>query len=133
MVLRYRAPDFTEQLRAAAPEGVHRVIDVALATNLPGYLDRLAPHAVVAAYARDREEATVPFSPLMRGNVTLRFVLVYGLTRPTLDRAVADITEALHARALRPLPVHRYALEDVGTAHDAVRGGAVGKVLIDLP
>ncbi len=132
-VLNYRADDFPAQLRAAAPDGLHRVVEVAPATNLASYHDCLAPHAVVAAYARDREEASVPIFPLMRGNVLLRFVLVYGLTQTMLDLAVADITEALRAKALQPLPVHRYPLEDIAAAHDAVRGGAVGKVLIDLP
>lgn len=133
VVLNYRAPDFGAELRAAAPDGLHRVVEVALAANLAGYVDGLAPHAVVAAYARDREEATAPIFPLMRGNVVLRFVLVYGATQPMLDRAVADITEALRASALQPLPVHRYPLREIAAAHDAVRGGAIGKVLVDLP
>jgi NADPH:quinone reductase len=134
VVLNYRDAGYTEQLAAAAPGGLHRVVDVAVATNLSGYLDCLAPHAVVASYARDRETAEVPIFPLMRLNVRLRFMLVYGLTQPMLDRAVADVTEALRAGALQPLPVHRYPLEEIAAAHDAVRGGAVvGKVLIDLP
>jgi NADPH:quinone reductase len=132
-VLSYREAGFAERLRAAAPDGVDRVVEVAVAANLTGYLERLVPHAVVAVYARDEEEAAVPLFPLMRANVLLRFVLVYGLTRPMLARAVGDVTSALHAGALRPLPVRRYPLADIAGGHDAVRGGAVGKVLVDLP
>jgi NADPH:quinone reductase len=132
-VLGYRDAGFAGQLRAAAPDGLHRVVEVAPAANLPGYVDQLAPHAVVAIYARDREEAAVPIFPLMRGNIVLRFVLVYGLTQPMLDQATTDITEALRAGVLRPLPVHRYPLEEIAAAHDAVRNGAIGKVLVDLP
>jgi NADPH2:quinone reductase len=31
------------------------------------------------------------------------------------------------------LPLHRYPLEQAADAHAAVEGGAVGKVLIDVP
>ena len=110
VVLNYRADDYPEQLAAAAREGLHRVVDVALAANLSGYLDHLAPHAVVAVYAQDREEAHVPILPLMRRNVLLRFMLIYGVAQPLLERAVAEVDEALRAGALQPLPVHRYPL-----------------------
>jgi len=30
------------------------------------------------------------------------------------------------------LPIHRFALDDIAAAHDAVEGGAVGKVLVDV-
>jgi DNA-binding NarL/FixJ family response regulator len=44
----------------------------------------------------------------------------------------ASVTAALRAGALTPLPLHRFALEDIAAAHDAVEGGAVGKVLVDI-
>lgn len=132
-VVNYRDPGIGQRLRAAAPDGIDRVVDVAVATNLRQYLGNLAPHAVVAAYARDWEEATVPIFPLMAGNVVLRFVLVYGLTEAMLDAAVADLSAALEDGALRSLPVHRFPLEEIAAAHDAVREGAIGKVLVDIP
>jgi NADPH:quinone reductase len=132
-VLRYHDPDIADQLRAAAPDGIDHVVEVAPAANLAGHLDLLAPHAVVCCYARDQEELQLPIFPLMRANVVLRFVLVYGLTPSMLDQAVADITAALEAGALRPLPVHRYPLERIAEAHDAVRDGVTGKVLVELP
>jgi NADPH2:quinone reductase len=33
---------------------------------------------------------------------------------------------------LTPLPSHRFTLDETAAAHDAVEGGAVGKVLIDI-
>ena len=117
---------------AAGPDGIDRVVEVALATNLASYLPALAGHAVVASYARDLAAANVPIQALMRSNVTLRFVLVYGLPQPALDRAVADITAALEDGVLRPLPTHHFPLEQIHDAHDAVRGGVTGKVLVDI-
>jgi NADPH:quinone reductase len=132
-VLRYRDPGFAAELRAAAGDGIDRVVEVALTGNLTGYLALLAPHAVVASYARDRDVAAVPISPLMRANVVLRFVLVYGLARSALDRAVTDLTAALEEATLQPLPTHRFPLERIADAHEAVRAGAIGKVLVDIP
>jgi NADPH2:quinone reductase len=66
----------------------------------------------------------------MNANVVLRFVLLYGVPAAVLDQAAADITTALRDRALTELPVHRYRLDDVVAAQDAVQSGAVGKVLV---
>ena len=46
--------------------------------------------------------------------------------------AVDGVSEAVAAGALTPLPLHRFPLERAAEAHDAVQGGAVGKVLIDI-
>jgi NADPH2:quinone reductase len=66
-------------------------------------------------------------------NVALRFVLVYTMPRAAIDEAVEDVTQALRERVLTVLPLHRFALEDVAAAHDAVEAGAVGKVVVDIP
>jgi NADPH:quinone reductase len=132
-VLHYRESDFPDRLRATAGEGIDRVVDVALASNLADYLAQLSDHAVVASYARDREEAQVPIQPMMWANIVLRFVLVYGLPQTALDRATADITAALMDGAMRALPTHRFPLERIDDAHEAVRAGMVGKVLVDIP
>lgn len=132
--LDYRAPDFAERLGAAAPEGVDRVVDVAVAANLPAYAACLAPGAGIAAYATtSAPDGPLPVSTLMRRNVDVGFVLVYTVPQPALDRAAADITAALRAGALSPPPEHHFPLEDVAGAHEAVERGAIGKVLIDLP
>lgn len=128
----YREPGFPEALRAAAPDGIDRVVDVAVAANLDSYLAVLDPHAVVASYASDVSPLTAEVGPLMYGNVTLRFVLVYGLTGDMLEAAVADITGALEDGGLRPLPEHHFPLDRTAEAHDACRDGTPGKVLIDV-
>lgn len=131
-VLNYRDDDFAEQLLGAAPEGVDRVIEVALGTNLDASLKVLRNHGVVVTYARDENDPAIPVWNLMTKNVTLRFVLVYNLTRPMIEHAVQDITQALLAGAVRPLPEHRFKLDEIAAAHDAVEQGAVGKVLVDI-
>ena len=50
--------------------------------------------------------------------------------RTPCERAAADITAALTSGALTELPVHRFGLDDIVAAQDAVQDGAVGKVLV---
>ena len=127
----YRAGDAAEQIRAAAPGGVARVVELALGANLTLDLAVVAPHAVVSTYADDQLSTSV--RPLMVANLTLAFVLIYNVGDLELDAAVAGVSAALAAGELPALPVTRFALADVAAAHDAVQAGTSGKVLIDLP
>jgi NADPH2:quinone reductase len=93
----------------------------------------IAPHGVIVTYAADQAGAEIPVRALMTPNLTLRFVLVYTIPRGALRAAVDGVCQAVSVGALTTLPVHRFPLADAAAAHDAVEGGAVGKVLIDLP
>lgn len=132
-VLDYRAPDFAAAVRAIAPEGIDRIVDVAIAGNLAADLDVLAPHGAVVAYASDAPDPILPVRRLMAANARLEFVLVYNLTRAMLDQAVDEITDALRAGALRPLPELHFPLAEIAAAHEAVERHAPGKVLVDIP
>ena len=70
--------------------------------------------------------------PAMSLNATLRFVLVYTMPEAALREAVAEVGEALREEVLTTLPIHRFPLERIADAHDAVEGGAVGKVLVEV-
>ena len=61
----------------------------------------------------------------------------YSVGDAALTAAVDDITLALKDEALpvgedAGLPLHRFPLANTADAHQAVQGGAVGKVLIDV-
>lgn len=130
----YREDDAAERIRAAAPDGVDRVVELSLAQNLQLDLAVCAPYAVITTYANDGgDEAAVPVRALMGPNLVLRFVLVYTMPRDALRHAVRDVTRALHDGALSPLPLHRFGLEQVADAHEAVERGVTGKVLVDVP
>jgi NADPH2:quinone reductase len=73
----------------------------------------------------------------MLNNIRYHFVLLYTMPDAAKDAAVADVSAAVAAGAFQVgpeagLPLHHYPLEQAGAAHDAVEGGAVGKVLIRL-
>jgi NADPH:quinone reductase len=131
-VVNYRAEDAADAIRAAAPEGVDRIVEVAPAANAALDAEVIAPNGVVSIYAADGELAT-PVRPLMVRNVCLRFVLVYNVPDEWLARAVDEVNAAVAAGDLTELPAHRFPLEDIAGAHEAVEGGAVGKVLVDIP
>ena len=130
-VVNYRDPDAADQIRALGPP-VDRVVELALGVNLALDLAVTRPHASIVTYAAEPAEPALPVRACMTANLTLRFVLLYGVPPAALDQAACDITSALADGALTELPVTRFALGEVVAAQDAVEAGAVGKVVIDL-
>jgi NADPH2:quinone reductase len=132
-VVNYRADDAADRLRAAAPDGVDRVVELSLTDNLELDLAAAAPHCVIASYANEGGRGPeLEVRRLMVPNITLRFVLVYTMPADAIAAAVAGVRDAVRDGALTPLPVHRFGLEQIADAHDAVEAGAVGKVVVDV-
>jgi NADPH:quinone reductase len=130
-VVDYRAEDAAQRIRELNPEGIDRVVEVALHHNLDLLKAVCGDHAVISAYANGGA-TRLAASDLMGRNIALRFVLVYTMPRAALREAVAGVSEALSEGALTELPAHRYPLDRIAEAHDAVEDGAVGKVLVDV-
>ncbi|HLI38953.1 MAG TPA: NADPH:quinone reductase [Streptosporangiaceae bacterium] len=128
-IVNYRDKDAIEQVKAFAPV-VDRVVEVALGANLGLDLAVAGPATVVVTYAAEAENPVLPVRACMTANVTLRFILLYGVPDAALDAAVTDITAAVAAGALTELPVHRFPLSEIAAAHEAAEGGAVGKVIV---
>jgi NADPH2:quinone reductase len=137
-VVNYRSSVVVDELRSISPEGVDVIVEVAPAPNAT--LDRsvLASNGTVAVYATDGgDELELAVWELMRRNVRYQFVLVYTVPAEAKTRAIEDVTKAAAEGALpvgedAGLPLHRFPLEGTADAHDAVEGGAIGKVLIDV-
>jgi NADPH2:quinone reductase len=129
LVVNYRDPDAVDQVKGFAPV-MDRVVEVALGANLALDLAVSGPSTVVVSYAADGPDPVLPVRACMTANVTLRFVLLYGLPDAALDAAVAGVSDALAAGALTELPAHRFPLSDIVAAHEAAEGGAVGKVIV---
>jgi NADPH2:quinone reductase len=128
LVVNYREPGAAEKIRKFGLVG--RVVEVALDANIGLDLAVIAPNSEIVTYASTPTDPVVPVRACMNANVSLRFVLLYGVPSHALDQAAADITAALADGALTELPVHRYDLDDIVAAHDAVEAGAVGKVVV---
>jgi NADPH2:quinone reductase len=129
LVVNYREPGAIDQLREFAPQ-MDRIIELAIGANLDLDLALSGPQTVIVDYAAEPSDPVLPVRRFMTANVTVRFVLLYGVPAVALDRAVTGISAALEANALTALPVIRFGLDQVAQAQEAVRAGAVGKVVV---
>ena len=137
-VVDYRRAGAADEIRRFAPNGVDTIVEVAPAANAELDAEVLAANGTVAVYATDGGgDLSLGVWEHMRRNVRYQFVLVYTVPQAAKDEAVADVSAAVADGALpvgedAGLPLHHFVLEQTGAAHDAVEGGAVGKVLIDV-
>jgi NADPH2:quinone reductase len=137
-VVDYHDTDAADQIGRVAPAGVDVIVEVAAGSNAELDQSVLKPRGTIAIYAND---GGVPFAPDVRASMTLnaryQFVLLYTVGWDRISNAAADLNRAIQAGAFRigeaaGLPVHRFDLDDTAAAHDAVEGGAVGKVLVTV-
>lgn len=126
-------PDVGAAIRADAPDGVHRIIEVAFSENADLDAAVAANHAVIAAYATRHDRPEIPFWPMLFANLTIRLLGSDDFPAAARCQAAADLTTAAREGALSipagdPLP-----LEQIATAHDRVDAGARQRVLVKIP
>ncbi|MGH3417785.1 MAG: NADPH:quinone reductase, partial [Actinocrinis sp.] len=115
------------------------IVEVAPAVNAALDTAVIAPDGTVAFYANNGgDQVQLAVRQLMAANTSWAGMLLYTMAERHKAHAVADVSLAVAAGALKVgeqhgLPLHRYRLDQAGQAHDAVEGGAIGKVLIDVP
>src|SRR4051795_7272690 len=131
VALNEQEPD--EAIRAFAPAGVHRIIEVAFSENADLDAAVAAPDAVVAAYATRRDRPDFPFWPMLFANLTIRLLGSDDFPQAAKRQAAADLTTAARERALsipidEPLPLDRIA-----EAHDRVDARTRKRVLLAIP
>ncbi|MCD5354827.1 zinc-binding dehydrogenase, partial [Kineosporia mesophila] len=137
-VINYRTDDVVARVREIAPEGVDVVVEVSPSRNWDIDLAVIRPRGTVAVYANDGgNDLTLNIGAGMGPNVRLQFMLLYTVGDEVMSAAAQDISAALADGALpvgqeHGLPLVRFGLEDMAAAHDAVQGGTVGKVLVDV-
>lgn len=127
----HRSPRAAARLRAFAPGGFDRIIEVAPEANIELDLAVAAAHATIVVYAAG-PLGTLPLERLLLANLTLRFVWVYGIPEPARRRALADIAAALSAGALTRLPERKFELGRIAEAHEAVERSVPAKVLLAI-
>jgi NADPH:quinone reductase len=120
-------------IRAYAPEGVHRIVEVSLSDNADLDNAVIANGAVIAAYATSADQTEIPFWPLLFNNVTLRLIGSDDFPEEAKRQAARDLTAAAAVGALTVEGGDRYELADIAKAHDRVDAGGRGRVLVTLP
>jgi NADPH2:quinone reductase len=125
--------DLAGEIRASAPAGVDRIVEVALDANAELDAAVAAPSAVIAAYASHETAPRLPFWPLLFNNVTLRLLGSDDFPADARRQAVADIGRALADGRLRPRIAARLPLERIADAHELVeRRSRPGRVLLTV-
>lgn len=131
-VVNYREPDAAQRIQEVTRH-VDRIVEVALGPNLDLDLSVSHPGTTIVVYAIDGPDPTVPVRRCMTAGVLLRFMLLYTLPQAVLQDAIDQVSAALRAGALDEPPLHRFALTDIASAHEAQESGVIGKVLVDIP
>ena len=137
-VVNYKEQDVVAEVRKVAPKGVDAIVEVSAAVNAGIDAQVIGLHGAVAMYADDGgAEVTVPVRAQMIPNARWQFVLVYTEPERAKVLAIEDVATAVADGAVRVgedagLPLHVHPLAETAQAHEAVRQGAVGKVLIDV-
>ena len=135
-VVNRKAGDPAAAIKAFAPAGVDRVVEVAFEANLD--LDRavLKPNGVISTYSSGPFDSAprIPFGPVMRQGITVHFILVYVMSREAHQQAARDVNAALEDGRYRPHVARAFGLAETAAAHEAQESGAtVGKLLVRLP
>jgi NADPH2:quinone reductase len=125
-------PDPVAAIRAAAPGGVDRIVEVAFSDNVDLDAAVAGNGAVIAAYATRAERPNLPFWPMLFNNITIRLLGSDDFPPEAKQEAAADLTMAAREGALAipidgPLP-----LERIAEAHDRVAHGSRARVLLSI-
>jgi NADPH2:quinone reductase len=120
-------------IRAVAPNGVNRIIEVAMSDNADLDAAVVANGAVIAAYATRADRPHLPFWPLLFANVTVRLLGSDDFPAEAKRQAARDLTAAAAAGALEIDIADRYRLREIAKSHDHVDAGSRGRILVTLP
>ena len=132
VVVNYRREDVVQRVRAATGgEMVDRVIEVDYAANVALDHELVRPDGELVVYGSGRPEIPVPFGPMIRKNVAVRFFIVYNLRSDVRTREIAHLTAMLERGDLAHNIATRLPLARIADAHELVeRGGAIGNVVL---
>ena len=124
-------PDPVAAIRALAPEGIDRVIEVALSENVDLDAGVVSQGAVIAVYGSPEPRPELPLWPLLFSNVVLRLLGGDDFPAETKAEAARGLTRAVADGKLRIDARKVFALGDIVAAHEAVeRGETGGRVLV---
>ena len=125
-------PDPARAIRALAPGGVNRIIEVAFSDNVDLDAAVAANQAVIAAYATRQDRPGFAFWPMLFDNITIRLLGSDDFPAAAKQQAAADLTAAARDGALSVTIDALLPLEQAAQAHDRVDQGARGRVLLTI-
>ena len=124
--------DPAQAIRDLAPDGVDRVVELALSDNVDLDAAVVANGAVIAAYGTRDGKPQLPFWPMLFDNVTVRLLGSDDFPHAAKQQAAIDLTAAAADGAVSAVVAEALQLDRVAAAHDLVDSGVRGRVLVDL-
>ena len=126
-------PHSAAAIRALAPDGVDRIIEVAFSDNVDLDAAVAKNNAVIAAYASRHDRPDFPFWPMLFDNLSIRLLGSDDFPAASKQQAAAELTAAARDGALSiavgsPLP-----LGSAAEAHDLVDQGTRSRVVLSIP
>lgn len=126
--------DPASAIRRLAPDGVDRIVEVALSANVDLDAEVVRNGAVVAAYASPGDRPELPFWPMLFANVTIRLLGSDDFPQDAKNAAASDLSEAAAQSALSVAVAEVFPLARIAAAHELIESGsAPGRVLVSLP
>jgi NADPH:quinone reductase len=117
-----------------APDGVDRIVEVALSANADLDAKVVRIGAVLAAFASPSDRPELPFWPMLFANVTIRLLGSDDFPQESRDAAARDLSEAAAQSALSVSIATVFPLAQVAAAHELIETrAAAGRVLLSLP
>jgi NADPH2:quinone reductase len=121
-------------IRRLAPDGVDRIVEVALSANADLDAEVSRNGTVLAAYASPKDRPELPFWPMLFNNVTIRLLGSDDFPAEAKDAAARDLTLAAAQSALSVPVAEVIPLARIAAAHELVESGqAPGRVLVSIP
>jgi len=121
-------------IRQVAPDGVDRIVEVALSANADTNAGIVRNGAVIAAYASPKDRPELPFWPLLFANVTIRLLGSDDFPQEAKDAAARDLTLAAAQSALSVAIAEVMPLARIAAAHELIEAGTqTGRVLLSIP
>jgi NADPH:quinone reductase len=126
-------PDPAGAIRAHAPAGVDRIIEVAFSDNVDLDAAVAKNQTVIAAYATRQDRPDFPFWPMLFDNLIIRLLGSDDFPPVAKQQAAADLTAAARDGALSIAVGAALPLEHAAEAHDRVDAGARDRILLAIP
>jgi NADPH2:quinone reductase len=125
-------PDPIASIKAYAPEGVDRIVEVSFSDNADLDAAVAKNGAVIATYAARAERPAFPFWPMLFNNLTIRLLGSDDFPTESKQRAAGDLTAAARDGALVANIGEVLPLGQIAASHEHVAGGSRGRVLLKI-
>ena len=124
------ADDPADAIRALAPNGVDRIVEVAFSENADLDAAVVRNGAVIAAYATRADRPEFPFWPMLFANLTIRLLGSDDFPPDAKRQAAADLTAAARDGELTFAVAEPLPLAAAARAHDLLEAGNRQRVLL---